>query len=268
MKSNNYPSIDYLHTRLVVDAEAGLLWWRFYEPHGKRWNTRFAKKPALVSFNKAGYMTGRIDGQGVLAHRVIWAMHYGVWPEFTLDHVNRNKSDNRIQNLRAATIQENNCNLAPIEGASSCFIGVTFDKNSGKWLSRVQNAGSSKHLGCYDSEDEAAFARDVYVAQNLSSFYPLNFPDRRDEAMVAAQFQPRKHSSQYHGVTWHKRSRKWRGQLCDAGKKHYLGSFDHELDAALAYDSAVLSLGLDKPLNTRGHDTGTDRITARIGIKF
>jgi hypothetical protein len=64
-----------------------------------------------------------------------------------LDHINRKKSDNRINNLRSVSLDENRINNSP--------KGYTFHKNNKKWISRISTNKESIYLGSFNTEDEA-----------------------------------------------------------------------------------------------------------------
>ena len=87
-----------------------------------------------------GYRQIMIDKQRFLEHRVIFAMHHGYFPEdpMTVDHINRDRSDNRIENLREADKFEQQHN-------ASCF-GASFDKTNGTWVSSVKRHGKKINL--------------------------------------------------------------------------------------------------------------------------
>src|SRR5215467_10739676 len=76
-----------------------------------KWNTRYADKPALTAVNNWGYQHGSVNGRSLLTHRVIWEMVTGRVPDI-LDHVNGDRTDNRLVNLREATPTLNSSNRA------------------------------------------------------------------------------------------------------------------------------------------------------------
>ena len=87
-------------------------------------------------------------------HRVVWLWHNGEWPT-ELDHINRDTSDNRIENLRQVTRTENNYNRRQYHTNSSGVTGVCWSKQKEKWFARI----GSKHLGSYSDFNDAVAAR-------------------------------------------------------------------------------------------------------------
>lgn len=102
-----------------------------------------------------GYMRIRVYGKKYKAHRLAWLFMYGKFPQFGLDHINRNKLDNRICNLREATQSENSQNQSIRKNKTSKYIGVHFCKTSEKWKAQIQSSKQKKCLGYFDTEDDA-----------------------------------------------------------------------------------------------------------------
>lgn len=98
-----------------------------------------------------GYRYTRLNGRSYGEHRLVYLMFTGEWPE-QVDHKNGNKSDNRIENLRAATNAQNSMNR---KGKSK---GCYFSTKRNKWVAQIGIAGTRKTLGYYASEDEAKAA--------------------------------------------------------------------------------------------------------------
>jgi len=94
-------------TRPVEHFEGGLT---SAEVKAQRWNGKYAGRPAFTCVDPRGYSKGMIDQKMVWAHRVALALRDGEWPQGEVDHINRNKRDNRIQNLRVVTHQQNAMN--------------------------------------------------------------------------------------------------------------------------------------------------------------
>lgn len=109
------------------------------------------------------------------AHRLAWFLHYGEWPSKDLDHKNRVRTDNRIENLRECTQLENTRNRAkqPAYGDRTCrstHKGVTWHKRRQRWMARIQVEGRRIHLGEFDSEEVAAEAYRAAAAYHFGEF--------------------------------------------------------------------------------------------------
>lgn len=76
----------------------------------KLWNGKFADKPALTCQDPRGYRKGMLNQKMIWAHRAAVAISTGMWPEGEVDHINRDKTDNRLCNLRVVTHRENRLN--------------------------------------------------------------------------------------------------------------------------------------------------------------
>ena len=101
--------------------------------------------------NGHGYIYAFVDGRRYALHKLIYCMHHAVWPE-VVDHIDRDKSNNRIENLRAANKSLNEANTGIRKNNSSGYKGVAFHKKAWKWRAYLQ----CKHIGLYDSPEEAA----------------------------------------------------------------------------------------------------------------
>jgi len=125
------------------------------------WNKRLAGKAALNSKQGVGYLHGTIFSIKFLAHRVAFALHYGRWPEFTIDHIDGNKKNNRPANLRDVTHKTNMRNQRPRSNNTSGQTGISFDHARGKFAAHVTVDAKTVHLGRFPNLDEAAIARDA-----------------------------------------------------------------------------------------------------------
>lgn len=95
---------DYVRSRLHYDPATGLFVWCKSRSHR-------VGKPAGWK-KRDGYIYIRLDGRLWSAHRLAWLHHYGEHPRNTIDHINRDKTDNRIANLRDVSFLENMQNVA------------------------------------------------------------------------------------------------------------------------------------------------------------
>lgn len=116
-----------------------------------------------------GYVQVRANGIGYLAHRLAWFMHYGYWP-IALDHVNDNKSDNRICNLRMCNPTQNGWNRGSDKNSSSKFKGVTHVRNRDRWQASIDKM----YLGYFSCEYEAALIYNAAAEKRHGEFVRLN----------------------------------------------------------------------------------------------
>ena len=129
----------------------------------KRFNRIRAGKPACHLDSVSGYMITavRLGGEEmyIRAHRLAWALTTGHWPTESIDHINGNRSDNRLSNLRQATSAENSRNMKLSCKNSSGVSGVNFCNTRGKWVAKIMNGETRRHLGYFASKEEACYAR-------------------------------------------------------------------------------------------------------------
>ncbi len=151
------------------DHETGLLIWRARDG-AEVWNAKYAGRPALNSNDGRGYRQGLFLGRKLYAHRAIWAVVYGCWPDGEIDHIDGNRSNNRIDNLRVATRAENNRNTSSRKLSSSKFLGVSWDRAGSKWRADIKIGGKAKYLGRFESEAEAARAYAEAAAIHYGQF--------------------------------------------------------------------------------------------------
>lgn len=119
--------------------------------------TRGGQKKGVVagSFDKVGYWLVRVDGYLYFGHHLAWLAFYGVMPN-EIDHINGNKSDNRISNLREVSRSINMGNV--VRKGRGIMQGVRYDKRYSKYQARLMTKGKSLHLGMFDTAEDAHFA--------------------------------------------------------------------------------------------------------------
>jgi hypothetical protein len=106
------------------------------------------------SIHSTGYRHVTWQGKVHKVHRLIFLLEHGYVPE-EIDHINGNRADNRIENLRSVTRSQNQYNKRQQRNASG-YRGVTWHKKTGKWLVRVGLNNKNKSLGYYDDLELAA----------------------------------------------------------------------------------------------------------------
>ena len=94
----------------------------------------------------------------------------------SIDHRDGNGLNNQSGNLRNATKRQQQFNRRGWQRSTSGYIGVNFDKRTGRWLARIRINGRCKNLGRYDTETQAAEVRDRYARKHYGRFARLNFP--------------------------------------------------------------------------------------------
>ncbi len=114
----------------------------------------------IVGFKiKKGYLYILFQNKKCLAHRLAWLYVHGYWPENQIDHINRNKADNRIANLREVSPQCNMRNRPVYSKNKTKIPGVNWDKIAKKWAAQLSYRNKTRHLGSYNSFDNAVCAR-------------------------------------------------------------------------------------------------------------
>ena len=138
-------SKEYLQT--LLEYREGELYWK--DSRG-----RIKIGTAAGTVNSAGYKITTIDSKKVLNHRIIFVMHNGYWPDY-VDHINGDKLDNRIENLRACTQSENMYNQGINRCNTSGTKHVRWNKHRSKWAVHMRISGRSTYLGLYEDRELA-----------------------------------------------------------------------------------------------------------------
>lgn len=168
-----------LRMLLQYNPETGSLTWKKRLPFmfrggnypaERRCNKWNAVYPGREAFSPAhGYMVGRVMGTATRAHRVAWAIVHGAWPAGIIDHINGDRQDNRLSNLRVVTDAENARNQKVRKNNKSGTMGVRFDRHVGKWIARIGSNGSRQHIGAFETKEDAVAAR--LAAQCAAGFH-------------------------------------------------------------------------------------------------
>lgn len=148
----------------ISDEDKANLREYFYTKDGilyakKSYCNRVKKDQVVGADNGNGYLIVMCKGRLYLVHRVIYLLETGDWPDGVVDHINGDKSDNRIINLRAVSQAQNTKAFSPAhKDSSSRFRGVHWFKRYSKWQAQIMCDGKKKHLGYFDVEEDAAKA--------------------------------------------------------------------------------------------------------------
>jgi hypothetical protein len=143
---------------LSYDPLTGVFVWKRGRAKGQEAGWRHGK----------GYRTIRVDRRSYLAHRLAWLFVTGEWPT-QIDHINGDRADNRIENLREATPTQNMCNRKEGWGVSG-FKGVVRNKTGHKWVAQIRFQNTLHRLGTFASREAAHEAYKAAAAKMHGEF--------------------------------------------------------------------------------------------------
>jgi hypothetical protein len=146
------PTADRLKELLSYAPPTGELRWAV-----TRGNGCTAGETAGGIDKTTGYCRVRVDDRLLYAHRIIWCMMTGSWPKHQIDHRNRNRTDNRWENLREARQDQNKKN-ASSRGNSTGHKGVWLAKHVMRYRAEIIADGKKHRLGYFDTAEQAAAA--------------------------------------------------------------------------------------------------------------
>lgn len=151
-------TVEQINKYFTYEEETGKLIWKVNK--GKR--GRIGNIAGCT--NAQGYRRIRLDGKCYREHRLVFLLHHGYLPEM-LDHINNDRSDNRIENLRAVTASQNAHNRSINSKTTSGVKGVTWDKVNKCWIARITTNRKRKHIGNFNTlkaaEEAIAIAREA-----------------------------------------------------------------------------------------------------------
>lgn len=136
------PTADQLSEQLSYDGQTGFLTWK--------------RSGKTAGCSDKGYVRLNVMGRMQYAHRVVWCMVTGQWPEHWIDHVDTDRSNNRFTNLRLASRSENLRNTGAYRNNKSGAKGAC--KKGGKFRAQITVDGRTKYLGSFSTPQEASAA--------------------------------------------------------------------------------------------------------------
>jgi hypothetical protein len=152
----------------IFDYQDGVLIWKMRtskHTNDARFNTRCAGKAAGCKKTSTGYINIRLNNAIYLAHRLVYVYHHGDCLDGkNIDHIDGNRTNNRIENLRVATTKENTQNRGKQKNNTTGFKGVTYHHKDRKYQAQIHSNGKMLFLGYYDTP-ELASAAYVIAAQ-------------------------------------------------------------------------------------------------------
>ena len=149
-KFNEIP-VSQLFEIMDADFKSGKLTWKATNQKGKE----------IGRLTKKGYLFFSHAGMKLMSHRVIYAMYWGEWPEDQIDHINGEKLDNRIENLRVVNTSENQSNhFSPRANNKAGCRGVTLMSGYAhkKYRAEITKNGRKHSLGYFATPEEASLA--------------------------------------------------------------------------------------------------------------
>jgi len=161
MVAKSLPDLAYLVECLKCDQAAGTLVWKTRPPEHFKTARRWKMHNSYFAGRKAGYVAGNgylyvsIDGTMYKNHRLVWKMARGAEPPETIDHINGNKLDDRMANLRAATDIENHRNVGKRGHNTSGLKGAFYNRRFGYWFSQIGIDHKTIYLGSFATAEEA-----------------------------------------------------------------------------------------------------------------
>lgn len=167
----NLITLERLKQRLTYDPVSGILTWNYCEGIHRDFNDSHAGKPA-GSLSKDGYVALTVDRRYYFAHRLGWYCVTGQYPDRHVDHIDGDRANNAMRNLRLATPLQNTQNKTfDGLGGASKKRGAAFQKREGRWSSKIRYDGVYKWLGYFDDEDSAAAAYEAAAKELRGEFY-------------------------------------------------------------------------------------------------
>ena len=169
-KSKPIPSSDYLNQCFEIRSYNDGSWFLRWkkrplnhfrnEQDMKAWNAKNSGNDAQ-SIDSNGYNSVQLNGEKWKVHRIIWKMHFGLDPKGDIDHIDQNKLNNNINNLRETDDYSNSKNMRKFKNNTSGVTGVNFmpSRQSKPWRAQIHWQGKKKNLGNFATKEEAIVAR-------------------------------------------------------------------------------------------------------------
>ena len=166
----NVISITMLRRMFSYDSVSGLIHWKRSHKNG----VAAGDVAGRVDLS-TGYVRLTFRRQTYKAHRVIWALVYAEWPTTDIDHINGDRADNKLENLRLASRTENIRSMKKRKNSACGLKGVTpYKKQSDKFVAQIRVNGKQQNLGVFNSQQRA---HDAYCEAATIAFGRFFNPD-------------------------------------------------------------------------------------------
>lgn len=164
-------SFDHVSALLSYDSDSGDFRWKIRVGH-------VAPGSIAGHLDQQGYRKIKIGSRDYFAHRLAWLLINKEWPDKSIDHINRCRSDNRIYNLRLADKSQNSIN-ASHKGSYTGIKGVYYDKKNRTWMARIAFRRKRRTMGPFRTAEDAGTAY-TKAAQELHGEYVCTDTKIRD----------------------------------------------------------------------------------------
>lgn len=169
-------SQDFL--RSLFEYREGRLFWKERADVSENTNKARVGREAGVNPKPSGYHIIKVSGVFYRRSRIVWVWHCGEIPlGLAIDHIDRNRGNDRIENLRPATIAQNNINQPARR--SICSTGITLDPRHGTYQARISVGRKRIHLGIFRTINEAQAAYAAAAIEHYGEFAPSMHEVRR-----------------------------------------------------------------------------------------
>lgn len=210
---------------LDYDRETGIFTWKVMLSN--------RRKPGDRAGNYThGYVEIGIGGRSYRAHRLAWLFVYGEWPTGMLDHIDGDRANNAIMNLRDVTNQTNAQNRHEVSSSkvTSQYLGVTWNAANQCWMAQIGIDGKNLYVGQYATE------HDAYIAYLHTKKLCHEDADicNRDLPPMPQRLKRHRRTSEVNGVSIDRTRNKWCAKPLIDGKRKHIGYFDTEADAIAA----------------------------------
>lgn len=148
---------------LDYNSDTGVFVWK------KRLSNRKAVGAVAGHLSAAGYVQIGIDGRLWMAHQLAWTVHYGEFPDMFIDHIDGDRANNAIGNLRLASNSQNGMNRGAQANNPHGLKGIHHHAN-GRWRAQIACGGKRRHIGYFDTKEAAHEAYSKAASELFGEF--------------------------------------------------------------------------------------------------